>query len=92
MEKKRILVKVKKPEVLKEKTRKQIRFEARAEERKKNRGPTKPELLALEGRRYVHFVSNIDEFSRWVNLCKAAGKKPNDRFNEMIAEDLAGGD
>jgi len=88
MEKKRILVKVKKPEVLKEKTRKQIRFEARAEERRKNRGPTKPELLALEGRRYVHFVSNIDEFSRWVNLCKASGKKPNDRFNEMIAEDL----
>jgi hypothetical protein len=92
METRKIVVKVEKQESLieKPKTGKQLRYEKRIEERRANKKLNKTERLKQEGKRFVSFVVEIAFFNKWIDLCEKEGMKPNERFYDLLAEDMEG--
>lgn len=72
-------------------TKKEERFTRRLEERRATRGPTKDELLAAEGLKYVTFCLPIQLFDLWVKGVMATGERPNDRIKTLIVKDMKEG-
>lgn len=57
---------------------------------KREKKPSKSELLALEGLRFVSFVIGIDDMNRFIEKCAASGKTANERFLELMKIELEG--
>lgn len=92
-EKKRVVVKVvrKQPEEKKLKKIKEVRpttKEGLLEWKANGRKLSRAEDLFLIGIKYYNFAQNIEFMAKWFEKCHKAGIKPNDRFTQLIEEEL----